>query len=76
MEKRMDVTLNLNLIVLWVFELARIFDSALNIGADIEHFFNDGCQLFSNEKCSTNIGYDLVEIFFCVGQLEFLSLYG
>lgn len=73
----MDVTLNFKLIFLWVFGLACIFDSALDMVQYIDSvFLNDGCQSFPTVEYIIAIAISFVEICFFVGQLGFLSLYG
>lgn len=76
-KQRIDVTLNFKLTFLWIFGLASIFNSALNMGMSIDSLFlNFGCQLFCAEISKMSIAIYLVEICFCAGQLVFLSLYG
>lgn len=72
----MDVILNFKLIFFWVFGLACIFDSALEMVMDIDSLFlNNGCHLFSTVKCRKVIAISFVEVLFFVGQLGFISLY-
>lgn len=76
-KQRMDVTLNFKLTFLWIFGLASIFNSALNMGLVIDSLYlNFGCQLFRTVLYKISIAISLVEICFCARQLGFLSLYG
>lgn len=76
-KQRIDVTSNFKLTFLWIFGLASIFNTALNMGMSIDSLFlNVGCQLYRAELYKISIAIYLVEICFCAGQLGFLSLYG
>lgn len=69
-KQRRNVTFNLKLVFFWTFGLANIFNSALNMGSNIDCLLNGGRQpFFSVENLS--IVKHLTEIFFCVGQLGF-----
>ena len=71
---RKDVTLNIKLIVFWAFGLINMFNSALNMGANIDCLLTNGQQPFPLSHVLSILTH-LTEIFFCVGQLGFLSFY-
>lgn len=73
--QRRKVTFNLKLVFFWAFGLANIFNSALNIGSNIDCFLNGGRHPFLSVQ-NLSILTHLTEILFCVGQLGFLSVYG
>lgn len=73
--QRRKVTFNLKLVFFWAFGLANIFNSALNIGSNIDCFLNGGRHQFLSVQ-NLDILTHLTEILFCVGQLGFLSVYG
>lgn len=70
-KQRKDVTLN----VLWAFGLANIFSEALFMGSAIDRLLYDVRQPFSCGHYWKLIN-SLTKLFFYVGQLGFLSLYG
>lgn len=74
-KQRRNVTFNLKLVFFWTFGLANIFNSALNMGSNIDCLLNGGRQPFLSVE-NLSIVKHLTEIFFCVGQLGFLSVYG
>lgn len=74
-KQRRDVTLNIKLVFFWAFGLANVFNSAFNMGSNFDCLLKDGQQPFLYAHYITIVTH-LTEIFFCVGQLGFLSLYG
>ncbi|XP_062566063.1 uncharacterized protein LOC134228424 [Saccostrea cucullata] len=70
-----DVSQNVKLVFLWIFGLGNILNSGINMAVNIDCLIYGGPQPFEGEQ-SISILCHLTEIFFCVGQLGFLSLYG
>lgn len=74
-KQRKDVTLNVKLFFLWAFGLANIFSEALFMGSAIDRLLYDVRQPFSCGHYWKLIN-SLTKLFFYVGQLGFLSLFG
>ncbi|XP_061171631.1 uncharacterized protein LOC133181105 [Saccostrea echinata] len=72
---RDDVSKNVKLVFLWIFGLGNILNSGINMAINIDCLIFGGPQPFEGEQI-TSILCHVTEIFFCVGQLGFLSLYG
>ena len=74
-QRRNDVTLNIKLTFFWIFGLLNIFNSAMNMGANVDCLLTNGRQPFPFSHV-VSIFVHITEILFCIGQLGFLSLYG
>lgn len=71
-KQRRNVTFNLKLVFFWTFGLANIFNSALNMGSNIDCLLNGGRQPFLSVE-NLSIVKHLTEIFFLCWTIRFFK---
>ncbi|XP_061194324.1 uncharacterized protein LOC133202501 [Saccostrea echinata] len=70
-----DVSRKVKLVFLWIFGLGNILNSGFYMATNIGCLINGGPKPYEGEQFA-RILCRVIEIFFCIGQLGFLSLYG
>ncbi|XP_048746279.1 uncharacterized protein LOC125658886 [Ostrea edulis] len=75
LKHRDNLSLNVMLVFLWIFGLANILNSGINMAINIDCLLTGGPQPFPFEQIISIICHT-AEILFCIGQLGFLSIYG